>query len=222
MNCLELFSGTQSVGKILKEKGYNVISVDITDYNKKHTPTHKVNILDFDYKQYPVGHFDIIHASPPCVSYSTLQRSHLGRMIRGGIWTPERMEEGRKEGDKLVKKTLEIIDYFKPRLWTMENPQTGELKRRDFMIERNLPYYDIDYCMYADWGYRKRTRFWTNIKDFNPKLCNKKCYKYADNKHPIQIGKPRNILGFKQSTLSRYRIPPKLLKDLYNLNNDIL
>ena len=67
MNSLELFSGTQSVGKILKEKGYNVISVDITDYKGKHIPTHKCDILEFDYKQYPVGHFDIIHASPPCI-----------------------------------------------------------------------------------------------------------------------------------------------------------
>tara|TARA_R100000935_G_scaffold4979_1_gene11543 strand:- start:946 stop:1590 length:645 start_codon:yes stop_codon:yes gene_type:complete len=214
MNALELFSGTQSVGKILKEKGYNVVSVDITDYKKKHIPTHKVNILDFDYKQYPVGHFDIIHGSPPCVSYSAINRSLLGRKVRGSIWTKERAEDARKEADKLVKKTLEIIDYFKPRLWTMENPQTGTLKSRDFM--KDIPYYDIDYCMYCNWGYRKRTRIWTNIKDFKPKLCNKECYGFADNKHPIHVGRNRNLLGLGQSTLSRYRIPPKLLKDLYN------
>jgi hypothetical protein len=44
MNCLELFSGTHSVGKILKEKGYNVVSLDLkgADIN--------CNILDWDYK----------------------------------------------------------------------------------------------------------------------------------------------------------------------------
>ena len=28
-------------------------------------------------------------------------------------------------------------------------------------------------CMYSDYGYKKPTRFWTNIKGFNPKKCKK-------------------------------------------------
>mgnify|MGYP003676016688 FL=1 len=208
MNALELFSGTQSIGKVLKDKDYNVISVDITDYNKKHIPTHKVNILDFDYKQYPVGHFDIIHGSPPCIPYSTLKYSHYGRMIKERIFTKELHEEEMNKGDIIVKKTLEIIDYFKPRLWTIENPQTGLLKNRDFM--KDIPYYDIDYCMYSDWGYKKRTRFWTNIKDFNPKLCNKKCENMIDNRHKGWVGREKG-----GNNLSRYRIPPKLILELY-------
>jgi len=210
MNSLELFSGTQSVGKILKEKGYNVISVDITDYKGKHIPTHKCDILEFDYKQYPVGHFDIIHASPPCIPYTHLKTSHYGKMIKGRIFTKELHEEEMKKGDIIVKKTLEIIEYFKPRLWTMENPQSGSLKRRTFMIEKNLPFYDIDYCMYCDWGYRKRTRFWTNRKNFDGKLCNKQCGNMIGNKHKGWIGTEEG-----GSNLSRYRIPPKLLEELF-------
>ena len=33
----------------------------------------------------------------------------------------------------------------------------------------DYPYYDVDYCMYSNWGYRKRTRIWTNLKGFEPK-----------------------------------------------------
>ena len=33
------------------------------------------------------------------------------------------------EANKIVLKTLEIIDYFKPKYWFIENPQTGLLKK---------------------------------------------------------------------------------------------
>ena len=70
-NLLELFSGTQSVGKAVEDR-YNVISVDINDYKGKHKPTHKVDILKWDYKIYPTGTFDIIWSSPPCRTFSSL------------------------------------------------------------------------------------------------------------------------------------------------------
>ena len=57
MNVLELFSGTGSVGKCCKELGLNVVSVDL---ESKFNPTHLCNIMDFDYKQYPVGYFDLL------------------------------------------------------------------------------------------------------------------------------------------------------------------
>ena len=52
------------------------------------------------------------------------------------------------EANSIVKKTLEIIDYLKPKYWTLENPQTGLLKKQDFI--KDLPYFDIDYCKYMD------------------------------------------------------------------------
>ena len=51
----------------------------------------------------------------------------------------------------------------------MENPATGNLKNRD--VVKDLNFYDVDYCMYSDWGYRKRTRVWTNVDNFKPKRC---------------------------------------------------
>ena len=230
MNVLELFSGTGSVGKVCKEIGWNVISVDL-----ELEATHKEDILSFDYKQYPQDHFSMIWASPPCLNYSICKNCWLGRPLKqlgGKIYTPEIREELRKESDKLVSKTLEIIDYFKPEVWYMENPASSDLKNRD--IVKGLPYYVVDYCMYCDWGYKKSTRIWTNVIDFIPRTCNGKCGNIIDVEghvyHKVNLGKTKqnqlcskyrqkhkiDIQGVGGGTnrLMRYRIPPDLIKDL--------
>jgi len=165
MKVLELFSGTGSVEKVCKKLEWESVSVD------KFLPAdHFVDIFDFDYKQYDKNHFDIIWASPPCTAYSKLQDSWIGRMRKNKeIFTKEKMNNDMLEADLLVKKSLEIINYFNPKWWFMENPQTGKLKTRE--VVEGLNYYDVDYCMYSDWGYKKRTRIWTNRTDFKPKLC---------------------------------------------------
>ena len=167
LNVLELFSGTHSVGKVAKELGWDVVSLDL-----ELPADHQIDIMNFDYKQYPQNSFDIIWASPPCTYYSNLQNCWIGRKIRDGtIVSKEWIEEQRKESDKLIRKTLEIIDYFKPELWFMENPQRGQLKDRE--VVKGLNYYDVSYCMYSDWGYEKRTRIWTNKKNWNNLICDK-------------------------------------------------
>jgi hypothetical protein len=74
--------------------------------------------------------------------------------------------------DKQVKKTFEIIAYFKPRIWFVENPQTGFLKSRPFM--KSIPYYDVTYCMYG-YPYKTPTRIWSNLLNFTPRYCNQNC-----------------------------------------------
>ena len=76
MNCLELFSGTHSVGKVLTKLGHNVISLDLKN------ATINCNILDWDYTIYKPEHFDYIHASPPCNTFSILRRSWVGRKLK--------------------------------------------------------------------------------------------------------------------------------------------
>jgi len=221
MNVLELFSGTGSVGKCCKELGWNVVSVDLL------LPAdHQVDIMNFDYKQYPKDHFDIIWASPPCTSYSRLQDSWIGRKRNNKIFTREDIDDIMEESDKLVSKTLEIINYFNPPLWFMENPQTGKLKNRD--VVRGLPYYDVDYCMYSDWGYRKRTRIWTNKKEWNNKMCDGKgsCGNMVDTIHKINLGNADRIrrgqklesVGSKckgTNQRDRYRVPSDLIYSLF-------
>jgi len=212
MNLLELFSGGQSVGRVLKKYDFNVISVDINDYKGKHIPTHKINILEFDYKQYPKNYFNIIWGSPPCVYYSNLQNCWIGRKKADGIiFTREMLNQKRKEMDQLVLKVFEIIEYFNPKYWFIENPQTGLLKNRYIMKDKKL-FYDVDYCKYSNWGYRKRTRIWTNKLNFKPLVCCKDCNNMNDSK--TKHIKNVSDIGGGSNRLGRYRIPEKLIISL--------
>ena len=60
------------------------------------------------------------------------------------------------KGDLVAQKALEILKYFQPEKWWMENPRWGLLKDRPFM--KGIPFIDVDYCQYSDWGYQKPTR----------------------------------------------------------------
>tara|TARA_R110000764_G_scaffold11321_4_gene33982 strand:- start:158 stop:808 length:651 start_codon:yes stop_codon:yes gene_type:complete len=210
---LELFSGTGSVGKCCKELGWEVVSVDLL------LPAdHQCDIMDFDYKQYDKDEFDIVWASPPCVNYSRLKDCNLGRMVRGEIYTKEIREKEMKEDDKLVLKTLEIIEYFNPHFWFIENPTGSRMKDRYFMKDINN--YVVDYCMYSKWGYKKSTRIWTNKKDFKPLICNKKCGNMENNKHIITCDNgydKRSNKNFNKGTTKqdRYRIPEDLIFSLF-------
>ena len=78
-------------------------------------------------------------------------------------------------------KTIEIIHYFRPKIWFIENPQTGLLKQQPFMDK--FDYYDVDYCKYG-FNYRKRTRLWTNLVGWSPQpLCKKHCDSMVGNRH---------------------------------------
>jgi hypothetical protein len=211
MNVLELFSGTCSVGKCCDALGWETVSVDLL------LPAdHKVDIMDFDYKQYPKDYFSIVWASPPCTNYSKLQDGWLGRVRKGELYTKEIQEKEMKNDDKLVLKTLEIINYFNPELWFIENPGGSRMKDRPFM--KDLPNYLVDYCMYSEWGYRKRTRIWTNKKNWHNLLCNKECGNMIGNLHTTNLGntiRKKRSGGASVSGYDSYRIPPALIYSLF-------
>ena len=133
MRVLDLFSGTHSVGKVASALGYEVVSLDLSD------ATICCNILEWDYKAaFSVGHFDIIWASPPCNTFSKMRLSNVGRY---GVTMETIQQDISLIGLPILRRTEEIIDYFKPSLYFIENPQTGRMK--DY-IDRH--YYDVDYC----------------------------------------------------------------------------
>ena len=137
MKLLELFSGTKSVGKVAEQLGYEVISLDLKDADIN------CNILDWDYTVYPPNYFAVIWASPPCDTFSILRKCWTGRYGH----TPETMQNDIDNiGLPLLRKTEEIINYFNPTYYYIENSQTGKMK--EYV---NKPYYDVDYCKYADW-----------------------------------------------------------------------
>ena len=217
MKVLELFSGTGSVSKICKELGWEVYSVDIDD--KFYPVDKKVNILEWNYKDLDFKP-DIIWASPPCNSFSkmlflTRSRDQINKKMR-------------EEGLPLLYKAREIIDYFKPKYYFIENPDTGRMK--DYI--KDLPFYRVSYCRYSDKHSRKDTRIWTNLEGFNPKWCNHKGkHEFgisATRKHDRKTSAGRIL---KKNTIKaitriqdKYSIPPDLIRDLFNtiLFNTIL
>ena len=208
MKILELFKGTGSITNHFEDMdNVEVISLDIL---KKYNPTICCDIMDFDYKQFDIGYFDIIWASPECKVFSMLQNTHIGKKWKN----KEELENVRKDNSIFINKTIEIIDYLKPEFYFIENPRYS--KMWDY-IENDI-YKDkfvlVDYC-YFDYPYKKPTKILTN-KTLNNMLC--KCT--GNPKHPLRLGvyggKMANVLKVNRikdnTTLNqRYSIPPKLL-----------
>jgi hypothetical protein len=87
--------------------------------------------------------------------------------------------------------------------------------------------------MYSDWGYRKRTRIWTNRTDFIPKLCNGSgdCGNMINSIHKTNLGNADNFKRKKHiresqngsnknickgiSQKDRYRVPEDLIFSLF-------
>jgi len=208
MRVLELFSGTGSIAKVCSERGWDVVSLD-----RDMKADIQEDIITWDYKKdYKPGDFDIITASPVCLWWSNLRYCWIGRKIKAHgdkTFTKELLlEDIENYGKPMVDKVREIIDYFKPKYWWIENPQSGKMK--EYITD--LDYYDVDYCKYSNWGYKKSTRFWTNIKGFEPKKCNKDCGMYGKNSHIKQLG----MRDHKTTLNDRYRIPFKLIRGLFD------
>jgi len=199
MRVLELFSGTGSVGNVCRRLGCEVVSLD-----RDMDADIRTDIMDWDFAALPRDYFDVIWASPPCTEYSVAKTVGARKL---------------DEANGIVKRTIEIIQYFDPTYWMMENPQTGLLKDQPFMA--NLPYNDLDYCKYG-MPYRKRTRLWNNIQAWTPKpLCKKDCDHMVGNRHEqsAQQSPHRHLLAVRRRYLARdlYRVPEALIEELFGL-----
>ena len=91
---------------------------------------------------YEPGHFDAIWCSPDCTQYSR---------ARTRAKTPRDLVKA----DALVKRCLGLIQTLRPKVWFLENPDSGLLRTRPFM--QALSYVRVDYCCYQDPAlYRKK------------------------------------------------------------------
>jgi hypothetical protein len=107
--------------------------------------------------------------------------------------------EGR-EGMLLVDRVLEVLDYFKPRWWWVEQPWLSRM--RDCIV--TLPFVCVDYCRYSDWGYRKRTRLWTNMP-FEPLTCDGKgsCGNMVGKRHRVDLIEVQGAAGADRGDAQR-------------------
>lgn len=204
MRVLELFSGTGSVGqtirRIYKKEAVTIVSLDI---HPKYNPTLAVDILKWDYTVYPPGHFDLVWASPPCTEYSVAKSTGVRRLT---------------EADRIVKRTLHIIEYFHPKWWFIENPGGGGLlQNRPFMRPLETLKNRCTYCHYGK-GFRKSTNIWSNVPNLRLRHCSGTdvcAHKrlYGRHAQTAQQGNSPIAMGSKTSKKS-YPIPHKLVRHI--------
>ena len=188
MLVLDLFSGTQSLKKIVDNLGWDYYSVDIEDtYN----PSLCIDILEWDYKNSGLKP-DIIWASPPCITWSIATNRH--RVLPD--LKPK--TEMARTAELIIKKTLEIIDFFKPDIWLIEIPR-GRLRHYPPMkaLQHRKTFYYSNYGHYI----HKPTDIWSSH------------YLGKDEKKPN-----KKLLNFRDIKGNRFKMRnaiPELL--IYNL-----
>lgn len=195
MKILELFAGSKSIGKCADGLFFESYSSDIEQYGGIDYVT---DILEFDLTKIPFKP-DIIWASCPCTAFSVA--------AIGKNWTKDGdnyiPKNPRAEfGLKLVQKTLEIIEHFKPTYFFIENPR-GMLRKMPIMA--HLKRQGVTYCQYGDTR-MKPTDIWTNSDKWVPRpMCK--------NGSPCHIAAPRGSRTGTQGLSNAYersKIPEDL------------
>lgn len=192
MEILELFSGFASWSKPWKEEASN--KVITLDYDPKFGADLTVDILTWDYKNSGLKP-DVIYASPDCTFFSNA-RARWGYPADKLDWTRS-----------LWEKTFEIVEYFKPKYFIIENP-VGKA-RKYFPLGHGT----VDYCAY-DYTVKdknnnilyikKPTDLWSNLPDNFFKRCPK------NHTHAKDISK---VIHTKAG---RGRIPENLTMEIKN------
>lgn len=116
---LDLCAGMGGASEAFVRAGWHVDRLEnnelLTDPKSKFCVegiTHQ-DILTWDYQQFPVGYYDFIWASPPCLEFSDAIHSPKSHARKDGIpYEPDMT---------IVLRVKEIIDYFNPGFWCVEN-----------------------------------------------------------------------------------------------------
>lgn len=156
MKCLDLFSGTRSIAKAFKLRGYETFTIELDRQHKNidwYADIMEVTAKDIIER---FGKPDVIWASPPCTSYSIAAISHHRVKEADGNLAPK--SDFAKLSDELIQHTLDLIKELNPKYFFIENPRGG-LRKMNFM--KDLPRYTVTYCQYGDTR-MKPTDIWTN------------------------------------------------------------
>tara|TARA_R110002167_G_scaffold356291_3_gene571020 strand:- start:17668 stop:18324 length:657 start_codon:yes stop_codon:yes gene_type:complete len=215
MRLLELFCGTKSVGKVFQEKGWEVDSLDI---NPKFKPTICEDILEWDYETIPVNRYDAIWCSPDCSTFS-IATSGKYRSVAEPYGKENEYQRQAVIGNRCVDKCIDIINYFNPASWFIENPKGlmihyPPLKEFIFINEHHNT--QVYYGNYG-WDYPKPTHIWSNKKlwkETSPVMA-EDTYKYWTDKSGR---KKRYYFSYgNKKAKGRSTIPSTLIERLYTL-----
>lgn len=153
LNVLDLFCGLWGFSQAFIDRGHNVFGVD---WDSSFSPHLCIDISKLTVSQLPWrrGEVHVIVASPPCDCFSRAVRNVHFRdeeplTIRGA------------KAVRLVERTLQLIQYYQPQLWLIENP-VGKLNTLPVLqdVERR----PTTMCQYGR-PYQKPTSVWSNWPD---------------------------------------------------------
>jgi hypothetical protein len=196
MKILELFAGSRSIGKIAEERGHEVFSVDLKDFEGINLAKDIEDLTPDDIPFKP----DMIWASPPCTTYSLAAISHHRPIGKN-------KSDFAFKSDNLVRNTLKIINYFDC-IYYIENPR-ATLRKQSFM--RGIPRTTIWYCTYGAIT-AKPTDIWSNniYSIFNPTGWHPRVKCFNGNKNCHHEAAPRGsstgVQGIK-GNYNRSKIP---------------
>ncbi len=215
MKILELFSGTQSIGKEFIKAGHEVLSIELNPafteppYNLNQWT---VNIMDVNVNEIYErlgGKPDVIWASPTCTTHSIAAISHHRTRLDCGILIAK--SDKAKAHDIILSKTINLIMTIKPTYWFIENPRGG-MRKSALMQFINKNRHTVTYCQYGDTR-MKPTDIWTNHPnpEFKPMCKNgAPCHEAASR------GSRTGTQGLK-GNLERSIIPNKLCKHIVDI-----
>ena len=166
MFIISLFDYSGGWSRPYRENGFAIIQVDIK---------HGLDILTWDYKSIPKNEVYGILAAVPCTDFS----------LSGAAWFKMKDGDGRTaKSIELVKKTLEIINYFSPKFWVVENPMSRIHKLNPELGSIKCKFHPYEFAQYdpkpIDSQYQKTTWLWgcfnLPIKKPLPNICGEKLY----------------------------------------------
>ena len=189
---LSLFDYSGAWSKPYRDNGYNVIQVDIK---------LGIDILTWDYYS-PAVVYGILIAVP-CTDFAS----------SGARWFAEKDADGRTEASvQLVKKSLEIVNYFNPVFWALENP-VGRIAR--LVSELGKARLIFNPCDFGD-NWTKRTCLWGK---FNQPIKNsvEPIYHYSNGKRSSWLW--ANLGGKSERTKElRSNTPAGFARAFYEAN----
>ena len=212
MNVLELHAGSRSIGNVAEELGFNVFSVDWTNYEKINLVIDIEKLTPNDIPFIP----DVIWTSPDCTTYSIAAISHH----RNGT---EPISEYAKKCDKVNYNQISLINYYlklNPNLkFYIENPR-GMMRKMPFV--NGIDRVTVWYCKYGD-NRAKPTDIFTNnlfsVFNQNGWIPKHECFNGNKNCHHESSprGSKTGTQGRKDS-YNRSKIPRELALEILKLN----